>query len=447
MYKNACIDPSMIKAIGISAQGETMLFLDEEGKSLRNAIVWMDTRAEDEALSLKKQFTDEVCYKKTGQVSFEACWPASKILWIKKHEPELFHKVRKYMLIEDYFIYRLTGKFVSEGSLLCSTTYWDITTKKYWSEMLEFIGIREDQLPQIMEPGEKVGTILPAIASELGLSSNTIVCTGALDQAAGAIGVGNITEGIFSENIGAALAICVPLNSPRFDSNMKMPLHYFGLPDTYMMHTFTTGGMTIRWYRDTFGEMEKAVSQATGKSAYDYLSKEAALVSAGSEGLITLPHFNGSMAPDVNSKAKGVFYGVTLKHSKAHFVRSIMESVGYIIKRNIEELSKMGIEVNEIRALGGGSRDETWNQIISDITGKKVISMKCSEAACLGAAIIAGKAIGMYPSVEEACRKMISPAKIYEPNASNADVYGNGFQDYKQLFLDLLPMFNRQVIS
>jgi xylulokinase len=193
--------------------------------------------------------------------------------------------------------------------------------------------------------------------------------------------------------------------------------------------------------------MEKAVSQATGKSAYDYLSKEAALVSAGSEGLITLPHFNGSMAPDVNSKAKGVFYGVTLKHSKAHFVRSIMESVGYIIKRNIEELSKMGIEVNEIRALGGGSRDETWNQIISDITGKKVISMKCSEAACLGAAIIAGKAIGMYPSVEEACRKMISPAKIYEPNASNADVYENGFQDYKQLFLDLLPMFNRQVIS
>ena len=126
-------------ALAISAQGETLFFLDKNGRSLRNAIVWMDNRAEDEAKMLKAQFGDDMCYKVTGQVSFEPCWPASKILWVREHEPEVFKKTDKFVLIEDYFIYRLTGKFVTEGSLLCSSTYWNIISKKYWPEMLEFI--------------------------------------------------------------------------------------------------------------------------------------------------------------------------------------------------------------------------------------------------------------------------------------------------------------------
>lgn len=432
-----------IRALGISAQGETLFFLDENGKPLRNAIVWMDNRADSEAEALREKFTDEKCYEITGQVSFDPCWPAAKILWVKNNEPEIFARTTKFALIEDWLIYRLTGKFVSEGSLLCSTVYWNIRTKKWWPEMLDFIGIREDQLPEIKEPGEKVAAILPGVAKQLGLSEEIMVCTGVLDQVAGAIGVGNIREGMFSENIGAALAICAPMSTLRFDPNRKMPVHYFGIPDMYMLHTFTTGGMTLKWFRDSFCDMEMAKAAESGKSAYNIISDEASKVPPGCDGLVALPHLGGSMAPDVNAKAKGVFYGFTLKHGRAHFARAIMESVGFIIQRNIEAIENAGLKVDELRSLGGGSKSPLWNQIKSDIIKKPLITIKCSEAACLGAAIVAGVAVGIFSSIEEACENMAEEKARYLPNEENAEIYEIAYEDYKALFNDLGGLFEK----
>lgn len=435
--------PEEIRALGFSAQGETLFFLDKKGEPLRNAIVWMDNRAQEEAQALKEKFGDPTCFKVTGQVSFEPCWPASKVLWVKNHEPEIFSKTDKILLIEDYFIYKMTGILVAEGSLLTSTTYWDINTKEYWPEMLEFIGITKDQLPEIRESGEVVGKLDEKVAEELGLSPNTVVCTGALDQAAGAIGVGNVREGGFSENIGAALAICVPVSEPTFDLNRSMPLHYFIQKDMYMVHTFTTGGMTLKWFRDVFSQAEKAIAELLDTDAYDLLGKEAAAIPPGCEGLITLPHLTGSLAPDVNSKAKGVFYGFTLKHNKAHFVRSIFEAIGYIIRRNIDALADMGIHVTELRSLGGGSKSAVWSQIKADITGKTLITVDCDESACLGAAILAGKAIGLFPDIEAACEKMINEKERFEPDSKNKKIYDLGYENYKKLFKDLESMFEK----
>jgi sugar (pentulose or hexulose) kinase len=432
---------SAIKVLGISAQGETLFFLDDKGKSLRDAIVWMDNRAEKESSELRAKFTDEVCYKTTGQVQFDPCWPAAKILWVKKNEPDIFKKTRTFALIEDWFIYRLTGQMVSEGSLLCSTVYWNIITKKWWPEMLEFLGVTEDRLPKIMEPGQVVSRINAEVADKLGLNHDVVICTGALDQAAAAIGIGNICEGRFSENIGAALAICAPVSKPLFDPNRKMPLHYFGIPNMYMLHTFTTGGMAIKWFRDSFCEMEKSVGELSGKSAYQIMDDEAALVPAGSDGLVALPHLSGSMAPDVNAKAKGVFFGFTMKHGKAHFTRAIMESVGYIIRRNIEALENAGLKVSELRSSGGGSKSPLWNQIKADIIGKPLVTIKCPEAACLGAAILAGTAIGLFDSVEKACESMAEEKARFIPNSNNQTAYADGYADYIQLFSDLNGLF------
>ncbi len=167
--------------------------------------------------SYRKNLTSNPLTEITGQVSIVPTWPASKILWIKRNEPEIFRKTFKYLLVEDYLIYKMTGKFVAEGSLLCSTVYWDISKRKWWSEMLDRLEITPDQLPEIRESGEVVAELTPSVAAELGLSPKTIVSTGALDQAAGATGVGNIRPGTFSENTGAALAICAPLAAPLFD--------------------------------------------------------------------------------------------------------------------------------------------------------------------------------------------------------------------------------------
>ena len=430
-----------VTAIGFSAQGETMFFMDENGQPLRKAIVWMDNRAKEEAVFLREKFTNDVCYQTCGQISFEPCWPASKVLWVKKHEPDIFNRTKKVILIEDYFIYRMSGIYVSECSLLTSTTYWNITTKKYWPEMLETIGLTENQLPEIRESGEVVGPLLPHIAEELGLSPKAVVCTGALDQASGAIGVGNIREGLFSENIGAAMAICVLTPQLTFDPNKTMPVHYFPLPDRYMMHTFTSGGMNLRWFRDNFCQIEAAAGNLAGMSAFSLLDKEAASVPAGCDGMIMLPHLSGSMAPDMNSNAKGVFYGFSLGHKKAHFARAIMEALGFILMRNLDALEAMGISVTEIRSLGGGARSSFWNQLKADMTGRRLITMRCKEAASLGAAILAGKALGVFDTIEQACEDMVQIDKVYEPDNAYREIYDNAYFKYKKLFLDLTEVF------
>lgn len=442
MRKKDAIDTTTIAYVSFSVQGETLCFVDEAGKPLRNAIVWMDNRAGKQAEAMREKFGNELCYQVTGQVSFEACWPAAKIQWVKENEPDVFARTRHILLLEDYIIYQLTGKYVAEGSLLCSTLYWDITTKHYWPEMLKYLGINEGMLPEIWESGELVGTIRPEMADLLRLSPNAKICTGCLDQVAGAIGVGNIKPGIFSENIGAALAVCVPTKQLTYDPNQQMPVHYFATPNTYMMHTFTTGGMCLRWFRDTFCSEEMAVEKQTGIDAYDLMCKEAAAVPAGSEGMICLPHLQGSMAPDVNLDAKAVFYGATLKHKKPHFIRSVMESLGFIICRNLEAIEQMGLEVKEIRSMGGGSKSDVWNQIKADITGKKLCLTDMSQdIACLGAAILAGVAGGLFASVEEACTRMVKISRVYEPNMENHAIYQGQYEKFKALFQVVAPIY------
>lgn len=430
-------------AVSFSAQGETLICMDRGGIALRNAIVWLDNRAVDEAEALREKFGDETCYAVTGQVSFEPCWPASKILWLRNNEPELFAKTDKFVLVEDYFIYRMTGKYATEGSLVCSSTYWNIVTKRYWPEMLEFLGISESQLPPVFESGVLVGDMPDAVKADLGFGGAVTVATGALDQAAGAMGVGNVKQGMFSEAIGAAVAFCVPVKQPTFDPNRKMPLHYFAIPNMYMIHTFTNGGMTLRWFRDKFCEVEMGAERAGAGDAYDLIGREVSMVPPGSDGLVMLPHLSGSLAPDVNAKAKGVWFGFTLAHTRAHFARAIMESLGYIMHRNIDALGQMGIKVSEVRALGGGSKSPVWSQIQSDINGVRIVTMQSQEAPCLGAAILAGKSAGIFSDVEDAVSSMAAIKHTYDPNPENREAYAKGYEMYRKLFADLAECFDK----
>lgn len=439
------IHPEDEISLAISAQGETLICIDKDGNPLRKAIVWMDNRAVEEARAMEEKFGNELGYQVTGQVSFEPCWPAPKILWIKNNEPDIFAKTDRFLLLEDYLIYRMTGRFYTEGSLVCSSMYWDITKKCYWKEMLDFIGIREYQLAEVAESAMVVDDMFPEIREELGLPCRVTVTTGALDQVAGAIGAGNIKEGMFSETIGAALAICAPVSRPVFDPNRKMPLHYFALPDTYMIHTFTTGGMTLRWFRDKFCPDEMAVEAAGGADAYDLISREVEKINPGCDGLVMLPHLSGSLAPDVNAKAKGVWFGFSLNHTKAHFARAIMESLAFILRRNLSALKDMGITVKEVRSLGGGSKSRVWNQIKADANDITLVTVKSKEAACLGAAILAGTATGVFKSVEDAVNNMIQVKDEYYAQPEMKSVYDTNYEMYCKLFHDLTECFERTV--
>jgi len=443
ILKDSKVNPDDIRALGISAQGETLILVDKDGKPIRRAIVWLDNRAQDEATQLAEKFGNQAAYAITGQVSFVPTWPASKVLWLRHHEPHVMDRTDKFLLIEDYFLHRLTGEYVCEGSLVTSTCYWNFNTRQWWPEMLDVLGIQAKQLPRYCESGEPIGKLRVEIAEELGLSRNTVACTGALDQACGAIGVGNIKPGIFSENTGAALAICSTVKQATLDPQHQMPCHYHGLPGLYMLHTFTSGGIVLRWFRDEFAQQEMSDAEANGTDAYDLLGMQAAQVLPGCEGLVMLPHLQGAMAPEANPLAKGVFYGFTLRHGRNHFVRAIMEAVSYIVRRNIEVIERMGVAVSEVRSLGGGARSRIWKQIEADITGRIVLTTLNEEAATLGAAILAGKAVGMFESVEEAAEQMVHIKERFEPTPANALVYNEAFKTYVQLYEALIPLFDQ----
>ena len=441
VLKDSGVRPSEIKALGVSAQGETLILVDKDGKPLRRAIVWLDNRAQKEADDLGTLFTHRHAFEITGQVKLVPTWPASKILWLKRNEPDVFSKTGKFLLIEDYFIHRLCGEYVCEGSLVTSTCYWNFRTRGWWKEMLEELGISESQLPAYRESGEPVAKLRPEIAAELGLDRNTLVCTGALDQACGAIGVGNIKPGVFSENTGAALAICATVHQPILDPGNQMPCHYHGIPGLYMLHTFTSGGIVMRWFRDEFAGTELQTAKSTGMDAYDLLGMEAASVAPGCEGLVMLPHLQGAMAPEANPKACGAFYGFTLRHGRNHFARAIMEAVSFIVRRNIDVIEGLGVPVTEVRALGGGARSRVWKQIEADVIGRPVLTTTNEEAATLGAAILAGKAVGLYSSIEEAAERMIQIKDRFEPNPNNRSVYDDAFGAYVKLYDALCPLF------
>ena len=183
------------------------------------------------------------------------------------------------------------------------------------------------------------------------------------------------------------------------------------------------------------------MGQATGGDAYDLMGAEAARVPAGCEGLVMLPHLQGAMAPEANPKAKGVFFGFTLRHGKSHFTRAIMEAVGFIVRRNIEVIEGLGVQVKEIRALGGGARSRLWKQIEADITGRPVVTTANEEAATLGAAILAGKAVGLYSSIKEAADQMVQIRDRFEPNPAHRGVYDETYRTYVQLYNQSCPLF------
>jgi xylulokinase len=438
----AGVPAGSIRALGVSAQGETLIAVDRQGRALAPAIVWMDNRAQEESDLLAASLGNERVHEVTGQVGMLPMWPASKILWLRRNRPEIFPRVHKFLLIEDWFIHRLTGRYVAEGSLLCSTTYWELRTKRYWKAMLERLEIGEERLPEVVEPGQGIGAIRREAAEELGLAPSTIVATGALDQACGALGAGNVRPGIFSECTGSNVAVVALVDGPRIDPSRQLPCFYYGLPDTYMMHAFSmTGGMVLRWFRDAFCEQ----GAAAGAEAYERLTREAADVPAGAQGLVLLPHFQGAGIPESNPRARGVLYGLSLHHTRAHVVRAILESVALICRRMIDAVRDLGIEVGEIRALGGGAKSPLWCQIKADLTGLPVTTTKNTEdAACLGAAVLSGVATGVWASAPEALSGIVEVDRRFEPDPGKREEYERLYATYRRLYDSLLPVFNRQ---
>jgi xylulokinase len=431
-----------VKALGVSSQGETTITLDAQGNVIYPALVWLDNRATAQASFLAERFAQEV-YSRTGIPEIGPTWSACKILWIRENEPDVFSRAHKFLLVQDYLIYRLTGRIVTDGSVSCTTLYFDIVRKTWWTDLLHAIGIRTDQLPELVEPGTNVGTLSPEAAEQLGLTPETCVVTGGMDQAVGAIGAGNFKPGKVSESTGAALAIQATITDPMIDRSGVVPVYCHSVPGRYLfVPVCPTAGMAFKWLRDSFfrDEVERADGEQT--DAYDRLTRLAEPIPPGSDGLIMLPHLMGAFSPEPNLLARGSFTGFTLHHTRGHFVRALLEGVAFLLKRNIEYIERTGMAIPEILTTGGGSRSRLWNQIKANVCNRPIVTLANEETALLGDAILAGVACGLFPSIEEGCNSMVAVKESIEPDG-NARAYIEPYRLYCDLDQRLSDYFKR----
>jgi len=312
-------------------------------------------------------------------------------------------------LLEDYVLYKMTGKFVTEKTLQSSTIYFDIHNSSWWTEMLDFIGVDNSYLPELCDSGELVGEY-----------DGIKVVTSAMDQVAGAVGAGVVRKGIISEMTGTTMAIYVPTDKvPEYREDSIVPCHYSYDGSYCLLSWSPTAGMALKWFRDVFLK-DKSFAE---------LDELAENVPVGSDGVIFLPYLCGSTMPKYNPAARGSFTGLTTEHTAGHFVRSIMESVACVLKSNLDYL---GVPVDEIRIMGGGAKSPLWCRMKADITGKKLATLKNKETACLGSAILAGVGMGVFSSVEDAC-KNISIDKVYEPCAADYSKVYDSFINYDNI--------------
>ena len=431
-----------ITCVGFSSTAETCVFLDENYEPLCKVIAWMDTRGTKEAEYLSAHFRKEEIVSKVGFDNIYAIHPVSKILAVKNKTPEIFEKTRMFAQIKDYFVWLLSGKFITEHSVASDHGFFDITNRCYWQEMLDYVGIERAYLPEMTEPGKEIGRITKDAAERFGLDPNTMINVGAFDQACGAIGAGNVKPGIASESTGSALVTVATIDSLSPDLTGDVPTLCGGIPGKYMFQPYCTGAMIMKWFRDAFCEAEKEIENETGLNAYTQMDDLVNATPPGADGLIMLPYFQGSGIPELNEKASGVYYGINAGHTRGHFIRAIMEGLAIALKRMQECEEKLGATMSEIRSLGGGAKSAAWCQIKADVlqVPVKVINNSAS-APCMGSAILAGVANGIWPSVEEAAEKYVSIKKVYYPNPDNAKVYEEVYRKYVEVAHALNPTF------
>lgn len=426
--EKAKIRPDDIRALSVTGQAETLIFLDPAGKPVRKAIVWLDNRAKEEAAELEKRFGNESLFRMSGQTEMLPCWPAAKILWLKRHEPENFRRTARYLMVEDYIGYRLTGRFATCRGLMPSSLYYDIRTGHYDAAMLRELGIREEQLPELKDAGEAVGE---CVKNDSLLAPGTLVAAAPIDHVCGNLGSGCAGRGVISETTGCSLAICAAFPSLVYDEQKRLSTYLGFAPGSFVLLPWApTAGMLLKHFRDEF----------SGGMSYAELDEAAAAVSPGSDGLILLPHCAGAISPDCNPNARGTAWGVTLAHKRGHWARAIMESVACLLRDNVEALRSMGAEISEIRSLGGAARCPLWLQIKADVLNLPVTVTACEEATSLGAAILGAAARGEYPDTGTAAERMVRTSARVTPGV-NAPAYQKVFEQYQKLNRLLMPTF------
>ncbi len=432
--KEGNISPEQVIAISVTNQRETVVPIDEDGLPLRNAIVWQDRRTVKQCDWIKKTIPQVQVYSISG-LTVDPYFTAPKILWIREHERAIYDKTDKFMLVHDYLIHCLSGETVTDFSNASRTLLFDIRTAKWSEKLLDALQVDRDRLPRLVESGEIVGKLSSKAATQTGLKEGTPIVAGGGDQQCAALGVGVVREGMIKSTTGTGTFLLAHSKTVKLDPSMRVLCSRHVVPNAFVVEAsmFTTGA-ALRWYRDNLGSEEIGIADELGVDPYDVITEAAEKSLPGAEGVIHIPHFVGSGAPNWNPYARGIFAGLALGHSRHHLIRAILEGVSYEIRTNIEVMRELGLPSQQVRVTGGAARSATWMQIQADVLRTPVIRPKMEEATAIGAAILAFKGVNVFKSVADAAEEMVQTLEPLEPRAETLEVYQSGYATFKKLY-------------
>ncbi|NIM02997.1 hypothetical protein GTN66_02440 [bacterium] len=445
LKERAKVKMSSIVGIGLSGQTPTQVFVDKEGKILRRAIIWRDTRSVVEARWIRKKIGKRKMEKFLGMdLPIQPNWPPARLLWLKRHEPQVLQKTFKILQAKDFIGYRLTGCFFSDR--WCSKGMVNLKTGRVAGELFKVLGISEEIVPKIYKPYEVAGRVRKEIGNRLGISRSIPVVAGWSDALCGMLATGSLSASGKAFNITGTSEI-VGLTS------LSVPKLTYGLMSIPSNITETvsvlygptqSGGDSLKWAGEALMGLEETIgNEGLSLTGLDSLLSEAGLVVPGSKGMIFLPYLHGERAPIWDAHARGVFIGITRTHKRAHFIRSILEGVAYSVRHLLEIAEKsVGRKVDRIRIAGGGAKIDLWNQIRADVTGRCIEKLRVVETGTLGAAMLAGLGIGLCKNVNEISKQMVHVASLVEPVKEHQKQYDKLFKIYKKLYPLLKPVFH-----
>lgn len=426
-----------ISGVGLSGQMHGLVLLDGDNRVLRRSIIWCDQRSTAECEQITSLIGAERLIEITANPALTG-FTASKLMWVKNNEPDIFEKIKKILLPKDYVRFRLTGEFATEVSDASGMQFMDIAGRCWSDEVLSKLGIEKSQLADLYESQEVSGKVSRSAAMETGLKEGTPVVGGAGDQAAGAVGNGIVKPGVVSSTIGTSGVVFAYLDRVSIDPKGRVHTFCHAVPNTWHVMGVTQGaGLSLKWFRDNFCKEEKSTAELMNIDPYVLMDHEAEQIRPGSNGLLYLPYLMGERTPHLDPYARGVFFGLSAKHDKRDMIRSIMEGVVYSLRDCLEIIKSMGVNIGEIRASGGGGKSRLWRQMQADVFGTGITTIHSSEGPALGVALLAGAGTGIYKNVAEACDAVIKVKSIQPPDMELYGKYSEFYRLYGKLYHSL----------
>ncbi|AGC67909.1 xylulose kinase XylB [Thermoclostridium stercorarium subsp. stercorarium DSM 8532] len=435
------VSPDEVKGVGLSGQMHGAVLLDKDNQVLRRAIIWCDQRSSAEC----EQITELIGAKRLIEITANPAltgFTASKVMWVKNNEPEIFDKVRKILLPKDYVRFCLTGEFATEVSDASGMQFLDVPNRCWSDEVISKLGLDKSMLGKVYESQEITGTIHSKAAELTGLKVGTPVVGGAGDQAAGAVGNGIVKKGIISSTIGTSGVVFAYSDDVNIDPLGRVHTFCHAVPNKWHIMGVTQGaGLSLQWFRNNFCREEIATAELMGVDPYYLMDQAAEKVEPGSNGIIYLPYLMGERTPHLDPDCRGVFFGLSAKHTKREMIRAVMEGVVYSLRDCLEIIEGLGVEISQVRASGGGGKSPLWRQMQADVFNRDICTINASEGPAFGVALLAGVGAGVYRSVEEACEATIKVKSTQKPNTAAHEKYNGYYKLYRKLYTSLKDDF------